>query len=908
MAHTWYGSTLDLADGVRESDARGQETYFACASYATEDSRKGENALAARALWCDIDVGPTKPYHTVRAAFEVVSDYLKASGLWVPHIVSSGAGLHCYWVFDADIPADEWRLLATKLKASLAAHGVAQDPSRTADIASILRPPETHNRKYDPAPKVRVLGGGEVGSAAVARSALGIHTASTDMLLGAAPDWVTGGTDSNSALGGQTIYLPSSGYRVAEHCAVVAHVRDTQGSVDQPTWYHTLGVIAHTTEGEDLCHEWSSGHPAYTAAETAAKVAQARSHGPTTCAKLAEHQPALCGACPHSGKIKSPIVLGVDRTLPCIIDTPGTSYTAPAKLDLPRGYRWYDKAGLLAEIDVNDPNADPVFFCRTLFYPVSSIEGEQQVHHMEIEMRVKEGQYRRFMVPCSTIAEGGAPLAKLLGQYQIVALRGHKESMAHYLQRWLDDLRSSTDSTRSYSRFGWHGESFVVGTDVYAPGAQQQGTLSESARNCGAFLEPAGTYEAWVDTIDKAYNYPGQEVYQYLVLCGFAAMLMPLLKADGGVTVYGWSEGSGHGKTTAMRAALSVWGDWNRMQMADNSATVNALWGKTAMYSNIPVLFDELTNIDPKVASTMIYTLGNGRVKQRANQDGSMRVSEESWSTIMLASGNNSISEKLAGYRNHAEGEIARLFELRVDNVSRLTPNEANTLFPLLRSNYGHAGRVFARYVVDNRAKVEFDINATRAALNDEVNIKQSERYWSALHASVLTALTICRRLDIVGFDREGLKAWVVERVSDSRGHVATAIMPMRERIGTMLSEMSSGILTTRGEGNVVKNAPADVQLPAPHGNIVGRAIIPVAASEVESLHISVSAAREWCNDAGVSAGEMHRWGVQAGWIRPAPVTRPLGRGTLRYATATSAVRCWDFDVAKLRDSGVDIL
>ncbi len=115
---------------------------------------------------------------------------------------------------------------------------------------------------------------------------------------------------------------PSSGEIIAQQCGVVGLVRDRRGDVDEPTWYGVLGVLAKTIEGDELGHAWSNGYDGYSESETQAKLDQAKGFGPTSCAKLFECQPSICGGCPHFGHITSPIQLGTERGEPQVEELP----------------------------------------------------------------------------------------------------------------------------------------------------------------------------------------------------------------------------------------------------------------------------------------------------------------------------------------------------------------------------------------------------------------------------------------------------------------------------------------------------------------------------------------------------------------------------------------------------------
>jgi hypothetical protein len=141
----------------------GQDVFFACAEYATPASRTSLNATGAWGFLADFDCGADKAaagkgYATEKEAFAALNAFCAKVGLPAPtHIVNSGSGIHAYWVFDKFLDRDRWQTYATKLKALMKAHGLLVDPSRTADIASVLRVPGTLNYKYNPPRPVTLM-------------------------------------------------------------------------------------------------------------------------------------------------------------------------------------------------------------------------------------------------------------------------------------------------------------------------------------------------------------------------------------------------------------------------------------------------------------------------------------------------------------------------------------------------------------------------------------------------------------------------------------------------------------------------------------------------------------------------------------------------------------------------------
>lgn len=157
-------SGLDAAiEKIDELKQHERDVYFAPASFNEGGGRTGENSLGARCFWLDVDCGVEKAakgdgYATKTDAWEPLKKFCTDTGLPQPNgVVESGNGLHLYWLVSEFVNRSLWLDIAAKLKKLLKQHGFLADPSRTADIASLLRVPGTLNYKNPEAPKPVVL-------------------------------------------------------------------------------------------------------------------------------------------------------------------------------------------------------------------------------------------------------------------------------------------------------------------------------------------------------------------------------------------------------------------------------------------------------------------------------------------------------------------------------------------------------------------------------------------------------------------------------------------------------------------------------------------------------------------------------------------------------------------------------
>lgn len=887
-------------------DSTSLNVYFGCASFSTNKNRKAENALAVKSFWLDIDCGEGKPYARPSEGAAAAIEFSRQLGWPNPTIVASGRGVHVYWPFTQAVPAGVWREAALILKALTLAHNMQADQTRTADVSSVLRVPGTHNRKAA-AKLVRVIQQSTPTDFEVLLDALVLAAAELNLetvLPGVAPANAALFTNNDLTSGVFDGPLPSSENIIAE-CAVVRHVVEEQADVSEPLWFHALG-IALACEGEDeLAHRWSSQHPDYTFAATQAKIELKRGRAPPLCSTLQGCKPEMCAACPHFGKIRSPMKLAY-ASVPVTDITPvtATGTLAGAQLPpLPYGYTWFRRPD--GEHTLHGPVMTPEKTYTTgeisdsVFYPVESIECSDGTFEVRLEMHYRGGLTRQFTLKAKDIAEGGVKLAGELGKHQITIRRGMDSNVQEYLKRWLALQRTTVVPVRTYESFGWHADDFVIGDTIMSPHAPDRKViLAGTALAKGRAFDPRGSLDDWKSLVHRAYAAAGQEPYQFMVLTSFAAPLLSLFDQYGGIVVYMHSEGTGAGKTTTERVALSAWGNWQMLQLTDKQVTANALYQLLGAYSNLPVIYDEMTNQDNATVGNMVHLISAGRSKDRCASSGQVRNDTVQWSTIVAASGNMLLSEKLAQHRANAEAEISRIFEFTLRPKPHLTPSEAAQLFPAIDKNAGHAGREYIRYVVDNKVDVYNHLMATFDDLVKVLNLNERERYWGALIACVMVAYDITSALGLLAFPRAELCGWIEARLQENRGQSRASIVSSDDLFGQMISDLWPGILVTQGEGNLHQGWDALV-LQHPRGAVVGRATVPrlgvMGSGDKARIFLSSTAARAWCNKKGISAKEVFAAAVASKSVTPAEVRLRVGRGSSQYA-GLPTVTAWEID------------
>ena len=140
-AHKFASTIPDAEKIIKQLNTAGKNTYFTVCTFS-KARRKQEFATHSKALFMDIDCGEGKPFANQREGLTWLTKYLQDTGLPMPMVISSGNGLHIYWVTTRDMTIDEWQPLADKLKASVESMGVDEGAELSGQLIcqSLLMP------------------------------------------------------------------------------------------------------------------------------------------------------------------------------------------------------------------------------------------------------------------------------------------------------------------------------------------------------------------------------------------------------------------------------------------------------------------------------------------------------------------------------------------------------------------------------------------------------------------------------------------------------------------------------------------------------------------------------------------------------------------------------------------------
>jgi uncharacterized protein (DUF927 family)/phage/plasmid primase-like uncharacterized protein len=323
-----------------------------------------------------------------------------------------------------------------------------------------------------------------------------------------------------------------------------------------------------------------------------------------------------------------------------------------------------------------------------------------------------DGVRHQQAIPMEALQGDGIDMRRELASngLAITTRRGARDHLATYIQVWPVKERA-----RSVERLGWHGPVYVTPSESI--GQDGEVVVFQNAHAIEPAFSTAGTLEGWRDSVGRLAA--GNSRLVFALSVAFAGPLTDIVNEDsGGFHLRG---GSSSGKTTALKAAASVWGNPNTYPRLWR-ATANGLEGLAALHNDGILILDELSQIDPKEAGESAYLLANGQGKARASRTGTARQASR-WRVLFLSAGEESLSALMAraGKKANAGQEI-RLADIEADAGAGMgsfdflhdlgTPADlALAVKEAAAANYGTAGIAWLRAIVKDREALVSTIN-----------------------------------------------------------------------------------------------------------------------------------------------------------------------------------------------------
>ena len=752
--------------------------YFALASFTDpKEGRTAKNAQSLKSFFVDIDCGVGKPYADQAEGMTALKAFIKATKLPKPTVVNSGRGIHVYWVLEAALPSMEWKPLAEKFKALCAQHKFEADPSVTADSARILRIPGTFNYKdvENPAKVEMILSAPQVNISILQDV---FNTVEQDIFAGMAGqpfiprqmDAMTLALMGNNISRFKTIMVKSA---QGEGCPQLLHIYENQATIDEPLWRGGLSIAQQCVDRDKAIHTLSNKHPDYSASATERKANETK--GPYTCATFKKLNPTPCQGCPHN--ITSPIQLGKefneakeeDNTVEVPAEEEGEEATIYKIPKFPFPYTRGAAGGIYTKIKDEESGLEEVQMIYPYdFYAVKRMNDPDRGESVLLRLHLPKDGVKEFIMPLTDVLATDR-FRDTIAKHGVAVMATKQKILMAYITRWVEELQSTTEAELARKQFGWlpDDSGFILGDKEITADVVKYSPPTASTIELVPMFREKGDFHIWKDVIN-AYAREHMEAKAFAFFMGFGNTLLKFTNLKGYLLSLK-SQGSGSGKTTVLHTIGSIYGhpEDSFMRVKD---TYNQKLQRIGTFQNIPILFDEMTNMDPQQKSNLAYDITEGRAKNRMqSQNNAERLNHTKWATGLITTSNRSLRDDLLSIKAFPEGELMRMMELHIFNDANDDPLWARQHFGRLHTNYGHAIFPFMQYVVGHLPEVIKFLNDIQIKIETAAGITSQERYWSAMAAISITGGIIAKNLGLHDIDHKPVMAYIVKHIKESR-------------------------------------------------------------------------------------------------------------------------------------------
>jgi hypothetical protein len=798
--------------------ASRMNVFFGVAKFTDDSSRTKANVRAIKSLWMDIDCGPNKAlvnestgrpdgYATQQEALVALKVFTETVGFPKPIIVNSGRGLHVYWPFTNEVTRAEWEPAAKRLRDLCHTHDLYADPA-CFEAARVLRVPGTSNFKGEEPLPVTVLTVGKPHAFDELKELMGVKESPVFDIPDTPLSPLAQQLRDNMEYSFAKIMK-----RGADGCAQLNDCYTNRTQLSEPRWFSALSIAKFCKDRDKAIHKLSADHPDYDPDKTEQKLAHIL--GPHRCDTFNMQNPSLCANCPHLGNIGSPIVLGkelaeataADNEIVDIkVDTGTgimheTKYVVPA---YPFPFVRGKHGGIYMRPAADDEETEPKLIFDEDLYIVRRMNDPLHGEMALVRLHTPQDGVKEFVLSNEVMTAERTEMLKALAREGVALFgKGKLEALAQYMIYSYQAKRKAGKVDQMRTQFGWadnYGK-FIIGDREISTNGVFYSPPSSVTDEIAVNMTSAGTLDKWKEVFNL-FGKPGLEGHAFAAGVAFGA---PLLHMSGqrGAIVNLIHPQSGTGKTTILHMCNSVWGN-PELLCSKQDDTHNSKIHKIGVFNSIPTTFDEMTNTPAKQLSEITYLITQGSGKDRMKgSSNELRKNLAKWRTIALCSSNASFYEKLQGIKDRPDGEMMRIIEFHIGDVApehALEVEYAKHMFDhQLMENYGHAGQIYAEYLVANYEEVKETYLATQSLIDKQLRLTQRERFWSAVCAAILTGIRLAIKLGLCDWDLPRITAWMIKMIGQIRTQTSAPLDNDLNILGDFINRHTPHMLIVNG-------------------------------------------------------------------------------------------------------------
>lgn len=319
-------------------------------------------------------------------------------------------------------------------------------------------------------------------------------------------------------------------------------------------------------------------------------------------------------------------------------------------------------------------------------HPILPIEILKNVDTGEERVKLayfKYGTWNYVTVNRDVCADNTA-IVKVLSRIGIEVTSENAKFLVRYISDCIGMNPAKLEPKRAISRLGWCGNEFMpYAKDIVYDGDKEYEPVYKN-------IHEHGDFQIWKEHCSGLRK---NRVIRLAFAVSFGSVLIEMLRILPFV-FHIWSGESGTGKTVAIMAAMSIWGNpkMGGLVKTMNTTKVGIMRTSAFLYS-LPYAGDELQTMKDKWTTNfdqLIYQITEGIDRGRGRASGGVEETK-TWHNSYLFTGEEPITKA-----NSRAGSKNRVIEIEVEEKLM---EDGNHTVSVLTENYGHAGKKLISYL-----------------------------------------------------------------------------------------------------------------------------------------------------------------------------------------------------------------
>lgn len=282
------------------------------------------------------------------------------------------------------------------------------------------------------------------------------------------------------------------------------------------------------------------------------------------------------------------------------------------------------------------------------------------------------------------VCADNSTIVKVLSKIGIDVTSENAKFLVRYISDCIGMNPAKLEPKRSINRLGWCGNEFMpYAEDIVYDGDKEYDPIFRN-------IHEHGSFQIWKEHCSRLRE---NKINRLAFAASFGSVLIELLRILPFV-FHIWSGESGTGKTVAIMAAMSIWGNpkMGGLVKTMNTTKVNIMRTSAFLYS-LPYAGDELQTMKDKWTTNfdqLIYQITEGIDRGRGRASGGVEETK-TWHNSYLFTGEEPITKA-----NSRAGSKNRVIEIEAEEK---LIEDGNHTVSVLTENYGHAGKKLVEYL-----------------------------------------------------------------------------------------------------------------------------------------------------------------------------------------------------------------